>query len=134
MTDIYRPHGRALLLRVVSCALLLLGAHTAMADAKSAPAPRASVPRPDHVVVVIFENRAFGKIIGKPAAPYVNALAGKGALFTQSYGIAHPSQPNYLALFSGSTHGVTDNKCGHTFAGVPNLGRQLLDAGYSFVG
>lgn len=128
MTELCRRRSRAQLMRVVSCLFLLACAHAALADAKSVPA--ANVPRPDHVIVVIFENRAFDKIIGKPAAPYVNAFAGKGALFTQSYGIAHPSQPNYLALFSGSTHGVTDNKCRDVSG--DNLASELIGKGLSF--
>jgi phosphatidylinositol-3-phosphatase len=112
--------------------VVLLGAVATRADAGtgSAPAPR----RPDHVVIVIMENKRYDAVIGNPKAPYINELATQGANFTASYGETHPSQPNYLALFSGSTQGVTDNHCGHTFTDVPNLGRQLLDAGYSFAG
>ena len=99
---------------------------------RTAPAQN-GVPRPDHVVVVIEENRTFDRIIGSAEAPYINALARRGALFSSSYGIRHPSQPNYLALFSGSTLGVGDDSCPHTFH-APNLGRALLDAGLTFRG
>jgi hypothetical protein len=95
------------------------------------PSSPAAVPRPDHVVVVIEENRGYSGVIGNPAAPYINALATQGALFNQSFAVTHPSQPNYLALFSGSTQGVTDDSCPHTFSG-PNLARQVIDAGMSF--
>jgi phosphatidylinositol-3-phosphatase len=91
------------------------------------------LPHPDHVVVVVMENRSFDDIIGNPRAPYINGLAAGGALFTRSYAVAHPSQPNYLALFSGSTQGVHDDSCPHSFGG-PNLGRSLVDAGRSFAG
>ncbi len=70
----------------------------------------ASVPRPDHVVVVVEENHSFDEIVGNTnEAPYLNSLAQAGAVFTNSFGTSHPSQPNYLALFSGSTQGVTDD-------------------------
>jgi|GEM_PF-4072826 len=69
------------------------------------------LPRPDHIVIVIEENKSFSQIIGNKDAPYINELAKRGALFTRSYGITHPSQPNYLALFSGSTRGITSNTC-----------------------
>jgi hypothetical protein len=72
---------------------------------------KAVVRRPDHIVVVIFENRHRSTVIGNSRAPYLNKLAGQGANVTRSYGVTHPSQPNYLALFSGSTHGVTSNAC-----------------------
>ena len=63
------------------------------------------VPRPDHVVIVIEENHSYSEIIGSSAAPYINSLAAQGALFTQSHATTHPSQPNYLHLFSGSNQG-----------------------------
>ena len=65
--------------------------------------------RPAHVVVVIEENHGYERIIGNPDAAFINELAADGALLTNSHGIQHPSQPNYLALFSGSTQGVTDD-------------------------
>ncbi|MCS6319688.1 MAG: acid phosphatase, partial [Nitrospira sp.] len=63
------------------------------------------LPKPDHVVIVIEENHAFGQVIDSPAAPYLNALARKGALLTHSYAVTHPSQPNYIALFAGTLEG-----------------------------
>ena len=91
------------------------------------------LPRPDHIVLVIEENHAYSQIINSPDAPYTNRLATQGALFTQSFGLTHPSQPNYLALFSGSTQGITDSSCPHTFT-TPNLGHNLIKAGLTFVG
>jgi hypothetical protein len=91
------------------------------------------LPRPNHIVLVIEENQAYSQIINSPDAPYINRLAAQGALFTQSFGITHPSQPNYLALFSGSTQGITDNSCPHTFT-TPNLGHNLIEAGLTFAG
>jgi phosphatidylinositol-3-phosphatase len=93
----------------------------------------ATLPKPDHVVIVMEENQAYSQIIGSSNAPYINALASQGALFTNSYAITHPSQPNYVALFCGSTQGLTDDSCPHTFSG-PDLGSQLLEANYSFAG
>jgi hypothetical protein len=90
------------------------------------------LPRPDHVVVVIEENRGYSQIMEKRNGnSYIHALTKRGMLFTQSYAVTHPSQPNYLALFSGSTLGVTQNSCPHSFESV-NLASALLDAGLSF--
>ncbi|MBI5891615.1 MAG: acid phosphatase [Nitrosomonadales bacterium] len=89
------------------------------------------LPRPDHIVIVIEENKSFNQIIGNREAPYINELAKRGALFTQSYGITHPSQPNYLALFSGSTRGISSNACPLDLSG-PNLASQLQAKGLSF--
>lgn len=90
------------------------------------------VPRPDHVVIVVEENKSFTQIIGNPSAPYINELAQRGVLFTQSYGVTHPSQPNYLALFSGSTRGIGSNACPLVLSGE-NLASALIDKGLSFV-
>jgi hypothetical protein len=84
-------------------------------------------------VVVIFENRAYGEVIGDASAPYFNALAKEGANFTDYMAITHPSQPNYLALFSGSTQGMTSDSCPHTFT-TPNLAQGLIAAGKTFAG
>jgi phosphatidylinositol-3-phosphatase len=94
----------------------------------------ASVPLFDHVVVVVMENKAYSAIIGNPDSAYVNALAAQGASFTQSFAVTHPSQPNYVAMFSGSSQGVVNNDCPQDFVSVDNLGAQLIAAGKSFVG
>jgi uncharacterized membrane protein len=88
---------------------------------------------PDHVVIVIEENHSFSSIIGSSSAPYINSLAQQGALFTQSFGVEHPSQPNYLDLFSGSNQGVIDDSCPHTFS-TENLATELAAAGQTFTG
>ncbi|MDD2686650.1 MAG: alkaline phosphatase family protein [Gallionella sp.] len=91
-----------------------------------------NLPRPDHIVVVVMENRGYAQIMDKlNQGSYIHSLAQRGALFTRSYGITHPSQPNYLALFSGSTQGVTSNVCPLSFSG-DTLASRLIDAGLSF--
>lgn len=65
-----------------------------------------SIPEYKHVVIVVEENHAYHQIIGPPNAVDINQLAKKRVLFTDSHGIGHPSQPNYLVLFSDSTQDV----------------------------
>ena len=86
-----------------------------------------------HVVVVVMENHSYSDVIGYAGAPYLNALARQGADLTQMYAITHPSQPNYLALLSGSTHGVTDDVCPQNLDGQ-TLAQQALAAGIGFSG
>jgi phosphatidylinositol-3-phosphatase len=113
---------------VGALAALLMIAYTIA----SAQAP---LPRPDHVVVVLFENHSFAQIIGSPDAPYINALANdsSSALFTDSYAITHPSQPNYIDLYSGCNQGVLLDflPTGYPWTSA-NLGRQLIDSGYTW--
>ena len=56
-----------------------------------------------------MENHAYGQIIGSSDAPYLNKLAGQAGLATNFYAEAHPSLPNYIAMTSGSTQGITDD-------------------------
>ncbi len=97
------------------------------------PAARAErLPRPDHVLVIVEENHSYAQIMDqRNHASYIHALAKRGMLFTESYGVAHPSQPNYLALFSGSTQGITNDACLGSFTG-DNLASSLLDHGFGF--
>lgn len=87
--------------------------------------------RPAHVLVVIEENKSLSTIIGNPHAPYLNRLAGEGLLFTNAHAVIHPSQPNYVALFAGSTYGLTDDSCPHNLRG-PNLASELHTRKFSF--
>ncbi|QNE21313.1 acid phosphatase [Kribbella qitaiheensis] len=112
----------------------LVGSATAVGTATSSSAQAAaSVPAFDHIVLVMFENHAYSQINGSSSAPNFNSLAAQGAKFTQSYGVTHPSEPNYLAVFSGTTQGLTDDSCPHTYSGN-NLGKQLITAGKTFKG
>jgi phosphatidylinositol-3-phosphatase len=91
------------------------------------------VPRPGHIVIVMMENHSYQEVIGSSQARYLHFLARHGALVTQSHAVAHPSEPNYLALFSGSTHGLTSDTCPLSFGGR-NLGADLIAAKRSFAG
>jgi acid phosphatase len=116
----------SILIGFISISVLSSSSHQGQSD----------IPRYDHVVVVIEENHAYNELIGSPNAPYINELVKEGTLFTDSHGIGHPSQPNYLALFSGSTQGVKGDGCllKSTPFKTPNLGAALLHKGLTFKG
>ena len=67
------------------------------------------VPAYCHIVVVVEENKNYDDIDGNPDAPYINSLMTGGANLTNFDALAHPSQPNYFALYAGSTFGATDD-------------------------
>ena len=94
------------------------------------------VHRYDHIVIVMEENHGFDEVIGSANAPYITQLAQEGALFTNSHGVTHPSQPNYLALYSGSVQGVIGDESLEkvTPYTTPNLGASLIRHGFSFTG
>ena len=119
----------------------------------------AAPPRPSHVVIVIEENHSFNQILGttddignaKPGdgvsyrnnAGYFVDLATMGVSFTNAHGETHPSQPNYIALFSGGTQGITGDECTADHIkcngqacpatiSAPSLAGQLIGTGLSF--
>lgn len=143
-TPVTSTHSPRRMLTVGLALLALLfagsaGAGTAATDIAGAAAPLVvatgvtPVPRPAHTVVVVLENKDHGSVLGSASAPFLNDLARRGANLSQSYGVTHPSQPNYLALFSGGQQGVTTNAC-TDLGNRPNLGSQLQAAGLSFTG
>jgi hypothetical protein len=60
------------------------------------------------VIVVILENMAYS---AANAPPYITSLVAANASFAHSYAVTHPSQPNYLALWSGDTQGIVSDSC-----------------------
>jgi len=97
-------------------------------------ATASTMPSPAHVVIVVEENHSNTGVVGNKSAPYINWLAANGALMTQSYAVSHPSEPNYLALFAGSTFELASDACPVNAGAAPNLGSELLAAGYTFAG
>jgi phosphatidylinositol-3-phosphatase len=62
-----------------------------------------------HVVWIVMENQAYSSVVGSGAAPYLTRLAASCGLATRFSAEAHPSLPNYIAMTSGSTQGITDD-------------------------
>jgi phosphatidylinositol-3-phosphatase len=85
------------------------------------------------IVVIVMENKDDTDVVGSSAAPYENELARRYGLATESFAITHPSLPNYIALTSGSTHGISSD-CDSCSVNAPNLGEQLSGAGISWRG
>lgn len=85
------------------------GGASAHANLRTAVPRSVRVPAFKHVVLVVFENHETTEIVGNPAAPTFNLLAHRYATLTNYDAVSHPSLPNYLALVSGSTHGITSD-------------------------
>ncbi|HET9116320.1 MAG TPA: alkaline phosphatase family protein, partial [Gaiellaceae bacterium] len=60
-----------------------------------------------HVIWIVFENQGYDQVIGSGSLPYTNRLAASCGLATRYYGVGDPSLPNYIAMTSGGTWGVT---------------------------
>jgi hypothetical protein len=109
---------KAALCLALACASLAVPAATAVAP----------IPAFDHVFVVIFENKESASVLGNRAAPTFNAYARRYATMTRYYGVTHPSLPNYIALVSGSTQGITSD-CTSCLVSARSLADTLEAAG-----
>jgi phospholipase C len=89
------------------------------------------VPDFSHVVVIMMENKECSQVVGSPQAPYLNRLGRQYSILRDFYATTHPSFPNYLALTSGSTLGVTSD-CPQCRYSHQNLVDQLQAAHISW--
>ncbi len=100
-------------------ALVLLGSALAGCGATT-PSPRANaqhaaaspstapaLSRATKVLVVIEENHSYDQM--RQGMPFLAGLSERYGYATRWSAIAHPSEPNYLAIAGGSTFGVTDD-------------------------
>jgi hypothetical protein len=128
------PRLRSLLAPIlVASAGLMTGVACAGAGNAAGDLRRPVVPRLDHVVVVVFENEERRAVLGSGAAPTFDRLAASYAQATNDHAVSHPSLPNYLALVSGSTHGVIDD-CVNCPQTGPTIGDLLSRRGLSWDG
>jgi phosphatidylinositol-3-phosphatase len=96
----------------VRCLCAIAVAAIVVAFCGGAEAAKPTVPSFKHVVVVVMENKGKADVLGNADAPYFHSLATRYAVLSHYGGVAHPSLPNYLALISGSTHGISSDCTG----------------------
>ena len=111
---VIHPTETAIILKTQTPAPLLPS--TTIATATPVPL----VPSFEHIVVIVFENKEFGAVIGNAAMPVYNRMAREYTLLTQYYAVMHPSLPNYIALIGGDTFGI-DRDCNDCFIDAPSL-------------
>ena len=96
-----RIHG----LRAAAAALVWTAGLLASALPAAAAAPK-------HIFLIMMENHGTEEILSNGAdAPFIGQLIKQPGVryATQYFGVTHPSLPNYLALFSGSSQGIFDD-------------------------
>jgi phospholipase C len=85
---------------------------------------------------ILFENKTYSQVIGNASAPYMTQTARQCASVStwSDAGTGLPSLPNYLAMTSGSTQGVTSdsNPSGMPPITADNIFRQVRSAGKSY--
>ncbi len=94
-----------------------------------------------YIVTILMENNGLCDVTPSLAAgcgsssiqaPYLTTLAQTYGFNTHYTGIGHPSQPNYVALFGGSTLGISsDGNCCFQL-NAPNLVDRLEVAGLTW--
>ena len=104
--------------------LLATACQPAALAPKASPSP-ASPPK--HIFVIVLENTPYQLAMRQR---YIASLAQQYAVATNYSDISNPSLPNYLAMTSGSTWGITDDLY-HTLPAT-GLGKQLTGAGVSW--
>ncbi len=115
---------------VSAVALAAAMSATAMPAESSGPDPaqqsplhaQATIPRLDHIYVIMLENHSQSSIIGNQNAPYLNRLSQRFAMADRYYGVTHPSMPNYIASIAGDNFGIQDDEDEN----VVNLDRRNL--------
>jgi hypothetical protein len=107
----------------IAAAALVSGVVGCAAVAPS-PAEVSQPPRFRHVIVIVFENRDASQVLESPSASTFRWLAERYATLAHYDAVAHPSLPNYLALVSGSTHGIRSD-CTGCVLNAPSLADTL---------
>jgi phosphatidylinositol-3-phosphatase len=95
--------------------------------ASSVPTGEGRIPNFAHIILIMLENQPFTAING-PQMPLLEALADQNVLLSNYFAITHPSLPNYIALMSGSTQGITSD-CNDCFVNQPNLADEIEASG-----
>jgi phospholipase C len=117
---------------LVLCALALAacaspGTTAGPTPSESSPPPRA----PEHIVVIMEENKPSDTVLNGDEAPFLNSLASTYAVATEYTAITNPSLPNYIALTSGTTADISTDclpaECGSLDA--PSIADRVESSG-----
>jgi hypothetical protein len=101
------------LLLVAAIALLLAACGTipTITPHETSAPVQAQAPHAPKIVLVVLENKDADKVMQNLGdLPFLRRMYNEGAYLSNYYGVAHPSQPNYVALVSGSIEGVDGDK------------------------
>jgi hypothetical protein len=102
--------------------LSLFGRGTIRTPLRDPREPVASFANPGvkRVVIIILEN---GSPDAAKTQPFMLDRASEGMLLNKYFAVAHPSQPNYIALISGSLAGTNGDRTGTL--NTDHLGKNL---------
>ena len=102
--------ARAQLRAISAVGLALLLAGCGASNAAQVPQRRPSMPRYEHILVIVDENKGFHQLMDNPEwAPTIHQLADEYGTATQFYAEVHSSEGNYIAMLGGDTFGIHDD-------------------------
>ena len=104
---------------------------------------RALAPRPavapaawqGSVFTIVMENHSRGQILGNEDAPFINALAARGAVADGYHdSFVHPSEANYLWMVAGQNFDILDDDDprSHPIAATSHIADQLEAGGLTW--
>jgi len=79
---------------------------------------------------VVEENSGWA---GNGQAPFLGTMMAQGEYFSNYHAVSHPSEPNYMAMFSGSTQG-TDGSDSCITSPATSLAGEAVAAGVTIEG
>jgi phosphatidylinositol-3-phosphatase len=109
----------------------IVAAALAVSTFASASSPNSANAHLKHIFVIVLENHSQTSVIGDANAPYITSLAHTYGMAADYFGVTHPSQPNYVAMITGSNQGVNDDQPTRHYA-VTNLVDQLEATGHTW--
>ncbi len=71
--------------------------------------------RLDRAFVIVLENHSKQSVIGDPNTPFISSLAQKYGEAANYFGVTHPSEPNYVAMISGSNWFINNDNPANRF-------------------
>jgi hypothetical protein len=89
-------------------------------DAQQTAMNLESIPRYDHIFIIVLENKATSSMKNSPFAPKINAYLNAGNQFISYYATGNPSEPNRIAIAAADDFGVTDDNAINCIDGPAN--------------
>ena len=71
--------------------------------------------RLDRVFIIVLENHSAKSVIGDPNTPFITSLAQQYGEAANYFGVTHPSEPNYIAMTSGSNWFINNDDPANRF-------------------
>jgi hypothetical protein len=98
------------------------GDYVTMTAAQQGAMNLESIPRYDHIFIIMLENKSSASVNGNTLTPNIDALLASNNQFTNYFATGNPSEPNYTALGGADDFGITNDdqwNCNATGANAP---------------